>query len=84
MANGSGYRLPSMFSNSVVYTERRALTAPQNLSFYNVDGKITASWSEVDNAENYLVEIKKDGAVLSSFPVMCSQQIFANVKICCV
>lgn len=69
MANGSGYRLPSMFSNSVVYTERRALTAPQNLSFYNVDGKITASWSEVDNAENYLVEIKKDGAVLSSFPV---------------
>ena len=69
MANGSGYRLPSMFSNSVVYTERRALTAPQNLSFYNADGKITASWSEVDNAENYLVEIKKDGAVLSSFPV---------------
>lgn len=69
MANGSGYRLPSMFSNSVVYTERRALTAPQNLLFYNVDGKITASWSEVDNAENYLVEIKKDGAVLSSFPV---------------
>ena len=69
MANGSGYRLPSMFSNSVVYTERRALTAPQNLSFYNVDGKVTASWSEVDNAENYLVEIKKDGAVLSSFPV---------------
>lgn len=69
MANGSGCRLPSMFSNSVVYTERRALTAPQNLSFYNVDGKITASWSEVDNAENYLVEIKKDGAVLSSFPV---------------
>ena len=69
MANGSGYRLPSMFSNSVVYTERRALTAPQNLSFYNVDGKITASWSEVDNAENYLVEIKKDGAILSSFPV---------------
>lgn len=69
MANGSGYRLPSMFSNSVVYTERRALTAPQNLSFYNVDGKITASWSEVDNAENYLVEIKKDGAVLSNFPV---------------
>lgn len=69
MANGSSYRLPSMFSNSVVYTERRALTAPQNLSFYNVDGKITASWSEVDNAENYLVEIKKDGAVLSSFPV---------------
>ena len=69
MANGSGYRLPSMFSNSVVYTERRALTVPQNLSFYNVDGKITASWSEVDNAENYLVEIKKDGAVLSSFPV---------------
>lgn len=69
MANGSGHRLPSMFSNSVVYTERRALTAPQNLSFYNVDGKITASWSEVDNAENYLVEIKKDGAVLSSFPV---------------
>lgn len=69
MANGSGYRLPSMFSNSVVYTERRALTAPQNLSFYNVDGKITASWSEVDNAESYLVEIKKDGAVLSSFPV---------------
>lgn len=69
MANGSGYRLPSMFSNSVVYTEKRALTAPQNLSFYNVDGKITASWSEVDNAENYLVEIKKDGAVLSSFPV---------------
>lgn len=69
MANGSGYRLPSMFSNSVVYTESRALTAPQNLSFYNVDGKITASWSEVDNAENYLVEIKKDGAVLSSFPV---------------
>lgn len=69
MANGSGYRLPSMFSNSVVYTERRALTAPQNLSFYNVDDKITASWSEVDNAENYLVEIKKDGAVLSSFPV---------------
>ncbi|HCE33991.1 MAG TPA: hypothetical protein DEQ88_01225 [Clostridiales bacterium] len=69
MANGSGYRLPSMFSNSVVYTERRALTAPQNLSFYMVDGKITASWSEVDNAENYLVEIKKDGAVLSSFPV---------------
>lgn len=69
MANGSGYRLPSMYSNSVVYTERRALTAPQNLSFYNVDDKITASWSEVDNAENYLVEIKKDGAVLSSFPV---------------
>lgn len=69
MANGSGYSLPSMFSNSVVYTERRALTAPQNLSFYNVDGKITASWSEVDNAENYFVEIKKEGAVLSGFPV---------------
>lgn len=69
MTNGSGYRLPSMYSNSVVYTERRALTAPQNLSFYNVDDKITASWSEVDNAENYLVEIKKDGAVLSIFPV---------------
>ncbi len=69
MANGSGYRLPSMFSNSVVYTERRALTAPQNLSFYNVDGKVTASWNEVDNAENYFVEIKKEGAVLSSFPV---------------
>ncbi len=69
MANGSGYRLPSKFSNSVVHTERRALTAPQNLSFYNVDGKVTASWNEVDNAENYFVEIKKEGAVLSSFPV---------------
>ena len=69
MANGSGYRLPSKFSNSVVHTERRALTAPQNLSFYNVDGKVTASWNEVDNAENYFVEIKKEGAVFSSFPV---------------
>lgn len=67
VANGAGYRLTSKFSNSLVYTEKKALSSPKNLSFLRSEGKVTATWSQVENAERYLVAIKKDGIEIGSF-----------------
>ncbi len=65
-ANGNGYYLSSEFSNSFGYTLRRALASPAALSVSAQDDGVVASWTAVDRAEKYLVEIKKDGQTIHS------------------